>query len=102
MDITAAAREVFDIATRKGMLHVTNEKGSDELVGFFVPARHITGLGKALVAGELNRDSALGLIDAAKLKTNKNGDNIAVEIPIEAWRAVYPFFEDLKKREEES
>ena len=100
MDVNAAAREVFDVATHKGMLFVTNEKGSDELVGFFVPARHITGLGKALVASELGKDSTLALIDAAKLKTNKSGDNIAVEIPIEAWRAVYPFFEDLKKREE--
>ena len=100
MDVKSAARDVWDVATRKGMLNVTNQKGSDELVGFFVPAQQMNGLGKALVAAELNQDPALALVDAAVLKTNKHGDNIAVEVPIEAWRACYPFFEELKKREE--
>lgn len=47
--IESTAREVFDVASRKGALHVTDAQGSDSLVGFFVPASPMVALGKALV-----------------------------------------------------
>lgn len=48
--IEVAARMLFEVGSRKGLLHVTDEEtGSDKLVGVFVPAAVFTRLGKALV-----------------------------------------------------
>ena len=61
------AREVFDVASRKGMLSVTDpQTGSDTLVGFFVPAAPINALGKALVQQDEVVESTRGMFDATR------------------------------------
>lgn len=42
------AREVYEVGGRKGMISVTDETGSDRMVGVFVPAALFNRLGAAL------------------------------------------------------
>lgn len=45
-----AAHDVWEVATRKGMLFSTDPKtGSDKLVGFFVPAHLMNDLGSTII-----------------------------------------------------
>lgn len=65
--IETFAREVWDVATRKGMLFVTDpQTQSDSLVGFFVPAAQINALGKALVQQDEVVESTRGMFDATR------------------------------------
>lgn len=93
------AREVFDAATRKGQLHITDEAGSDMLVGFFVPATPVLALGKALLELDIGGDNPfVTLPEHAVVKADKKGKALSVEIPIGVWNECYPFFESLRER----